>query len=78
MVKNLKKSDVLFLKYKSNDESIMECIGIVVSVSDLDIVIAHNFSDRLAIDSTKVLLKNILESKKILPKEINSFNDLLQ
>ena len=58
--------------YKDNWES----VGIVFEVFDSEITLAHNFSGMSAIDTTKIFIDNIQESKKITPKEINTMKEL--
>ena len=77
MKKKYKKGDALILKYrKKNYKDVMEVIGVVLNVSDIEITLGHNFSGTNQIDSTIVPLSNILDVKKITPEEINSINDL--
>jgi len=50
--------------------------GVVLGISDAVLTIGHNFSHTSPIDITKIPMKDILESKKVVPKEVNSPNDL--
>jgi hypothetical protein len=76
MTKSYNKGDTLLIEYKVDNKSVIECVGLVFKVSNLGITVAHNFSGNVPVDSTKILLKDIVKSEKILPKEINSIGDL--
>lgn len=75
MINKHKKGDLVLLTYAIGCEKFYSS-GVVLSVSDTDVTIGHNFSHTTPIDVTKIPVKAILESKKIIPREINSLDDI--
>ena len=75
MVNNYKKGDLIVLTYLIDNEKFRSS-GVVLGISDAVLTIGHNFSHTSPIDITKIPMKDILESKKVVPKEVNSPNDL--
>lgn len=74
MIKKYKKGKVLEVKYfVSSEKDVIASYGIVYEITDLRLVLVHNFSgtDRKPIDITKIPLKNILRSREVVPKEFN-------
>lgn len=77
MKKIFKKGDTLHLKYMEQDnDNTISSVGIVYSVSETEVTLAHNFSGLIPIDTTKIPLNRIIESRKIIPNEIKSLNEL--
>ncbi len=75
MINNYKKGNLVELTYIIGKEKFCST-GIVLNMSSTVLTLGHNFKYTSPIDITKIPIKNILESKKITPTEINSFNDL--
>lgn len=75
MINDYKKGDLVALIYMVGNEEFWST-GIVLGVSRAILTIVHNFKDTSPIDITKIPIKNIIKSKKVIPREINSFNDL--
>ena len=79
MKKNYKKGEVLVVEYRvASSKQLITGVGIVLKKPDSNLILVHNFSatGRQPIDITKIPLKNIVKSKSITPKEINSLSDL--
>lgn len=67
----------MLVTYKRvNYTHIMKSVGVVFEVSDKEVVLAHNFTGLTPIDTTKIALDKIIESKGIIPTNINSPDDL--
>jgi len=75
MVNDYKKGDLIVLTYLIDNEKFRSS-GVVLGISDAVLTIGHSFSHTSPIDITKIQIKDILESKKVVPKEVNSPNDL--
>lgn len=75
MINNYKKGDLIVLIYISGKEKFCST-GVVLNMSGTALTLGHNFKHTSPIDVTKVPIKDILESKKVVPKEINSSRDL--
>jgi hypothetical protein len=75
MVNNYKKGDLIVLMYLIGNKK-FRSTGIVLGISDAILTIGHNFSHTSPIDVTEIPIKDILESKKVIPKEVNSLDDL--
>ena len=76
MINNYKKGDVLLVNSISTDGHTVRNIGIFLEKSNLEIVLAHNFSDTTPIDFVKISIKDINKIEKIIPVEINSLDQL--
>ncbi len=77
MTRNYKKGDTVLVTYKRpNHAHVMQSVGVVFEVSDAEIILAHNFTGLIPLDMTKIYLNKILESKEIMPIEIDSLSDL--
>lgn len=75
MINNYKTGDLISLTYMIRGKEFWST-GIVLDISRSILTVAHNFKGISPIDVTRIPIKNILKSKKITPKEINSFADL--
>lgn len=75
MIDNYKKGDIILLTYTVNGEKFCST-GVILDRSCPILTVGHNFKDTSPIDITYIQIKDILESKNVLPKEINSFDDL--
>ena len=76
MIKNYKKGDVLRIIYKNSNKETIDAFGIVLKLYDSNIILGHNFKGITPIDTLSIKTSSIIESKKIIPKEINSLSDL--
>lgn len=76
MINNYKKGDVLLVNSISTDGHNIKDIGILLEKSDLEMVLAHNFSGITPIDITKISIKDINKIEKVIPVEINSLDQL--
>ena len=76
MINNYKKGDVLLVNSISTNGHTVRNIGIFLEKSDLEIVLAHNFSGITPIDITKISIKDINKIEKVIPVEINSLDQL--
>lgn len=76
MIKNYKKGDVLKVTYKNSNKEIIDAVGVVFKLSDSDIILGHNFKGTTPIDITSIKIQTVIESERIVPKEINSLDDL--
>lgn len=76
MIKSYNKGDTLFIEYSVDNVNIIQCTGVVFELSYSSITLVHNFSGKFPIDSTKILLKDMVKSERVFPKEINSIDDL--
>lgn len=75
MINDYTKGDLVIVEYTLG--GIKFCsVGIIIGISRTILTIGHNFKDISPIDITKIQVKDILTSKKIIPAEINSMNDL--
>lgn len=75
MINDYKKGDLIVLTYTVDSEKFCSS-GIVLSVSDSTLTIGHNFSHFSPIDTTSIPIKDVLKNKKVIPKEINSLDDV--
>jgi len=46
--------------------------GLIYKISDKSLVLAHNFTETKPIDSSEIKSEDIIKTKKIKPKELNS------
>ncbi len=75
MVNNYKKGNLVALAYIVGKEKFFST-GVVLNMSGAVLILGHNFKRTSPVDTTKIPVKDILEIKKVAPKEVNSFDDL--
>ena len=75
MINDYTKGDLVIVEYTLSNMKFCS-IGIILGISRTILTIGHNFKKISPIDITKIQIKDILTSKKIIPTEINSMNDL--
>lgn len=77
MINDFKKGDSVLVKIIRNDSNdILEINGVIGIISETDIKIYHNFSEKKVIDFTIVKIKDIKKIFKVISKEIHSEDDL--
>ena len=71
-----KKGDVLLITYKEDSSGEIITSGVLFDISQLKITLAHNFSEKIPLDKTILFIKDVINSKIVVPKELNSINDI--
>lgn len=70
--KKLKKGEVVSIKTKRG----LIFYGLIFDLSQKQITLAHNFDGVKPIDKTDIIVDDIVDSKTIEPKEINTLSDV--